>query len=491
MAAFIMLTRLTSNGREDDEGQPEPGPRGQPGGRAARRQGAAPVGHARRVRLRERRRGPRRARRWRRSRSSSARAERRPTRRWRRSRPRSSPSAVSVHRRVRGDGWRADEGPGRRRRRARARDRAGPGALAPQTSELPVRAGQRRHRRPTPAASTSAARTSAIVAAAGGRAGRPGRGRARGAAGRGARRRSRGERDRRLRPERRGGADRGVQGPRQGADGERRGADRRSRGAALARGGARPPAPAPPIRSSSRPTGWPPARAWSSPPTRPRRARRSRSSSSSSGSATRRWCSRSTWRARSCRCSRCATARTSCRWPRPRTTSGSSTATAGPNTGGMGSYSPVPGFDSVPGRADRRRVHRPIVDLMRRRGTPYHGVLYAGLMITAAGPKVLEFNCRFGDPETQAVLPRLRSDLVELLPGRPRAGRPRGAASAEFTDEWAVTVVLASGGLSGLLVEGRRDQRTRRRRRDRRGRGHARRNGAHGGRGSSPPAAGC
>jgi phosphoribosylamine---glycine ligase len=117
----------------------------------------------------------------------------------------------------------------------------------------------------------------------------------------------------------------------------------------------------------------------------------------------------------------------------------------GPNTGGMGSYSPVPRFD--PGEVDRIAdlVHRPIVDAMSRRGTPYHGVLYAGLMLTDAGPKVLEFNCRFGDPETQAVLPRLRSDLVELC----RASRePGGLAGieADFGDDWAVTVVLASAG---------------------------------------------
>ena len=117
----------------------------------------------------------------------------------------------------------------------------------------------------------------------------------------------------------------------------------------------------------------------------------------------------------------------------------------GPNTGGMGSYSPVPGFDAAAVEELTDMVHRPVVDAMSRNGTPYHGVLYAGLMMTAAGPRVLEFNCRFGDPETQAVLPRLRSDLVELC----RAARePGGLAGveAEFADDWAVTVVLASGG---------------------------------------------
>src|SRR3954467_4531042 len=87
----------------------------------------------------------------------------------------------------------------------------------------------------------------------------------------------------------------------------------------------------------------------------------------------------------------------------------------GPNTGGMGSYSPVPGFDPAETERIADLVHRPVADAMKRRGTPFHGVLYAGLMLTADGPKVLEFNCRFGDPETQAVLPRLRSDPLELF----------------------------------------------------------------------------
>jgi phosphoribosylamine--glycine ligase len=117
----------------------------------------------------------------------------------------------------------------------------------------------------------------------------------------------------------------------------------------------------------------------------------------------------------------------------------------GPNTGGMGSYSPVPGFD--PARVEEivDAVHRPVVTLMARRGEPFHGVLYAGLMLTAAGPKVLEFNVRFGDPETQAVLPRLRSDLVELCLAAREPGGLAGA-EAEFGDDWAVTLVLASAG---------------------------------------------
>jgi phosphoribosylamine---glycine ligase len=117
----------------------------------------------------------------------------------------------------------------------------------------------------------------------------------------------------------------------------------------------------------------------------------------------------------------------------------------GPNTGGMGSFSPVPGFDPEHVRALARAVHQPIVDELRSRGTPYHGVLYAGLMMTTDGPKVLEYNCRFGDPETQAILPRLRSDLLDLFD---RASRPGGleGVELEWSPSWAVTVVLASRG---------------------------------------------
>jgi phosphoribosylamine---glycine ligase len=117
----------------------------------------------------------------------------------------------------------------------------------------------------------------------------------------------------------------------------------------------------------------------------------------------------------------------------------------GPNTGGMGSYSPVPGIDDADAERIADLVHRPVVEAMKRRGTPYHGVLYAGLMLTESGPKVLEFNCRFGDPETQAVLPRLRSDLVGLCLASRTAGGLAGLA-ADFADDWAVTVVLASAG---------------------------------------------
>jgi phosphoribosylamine--glycine ligase len=132
----------------------------------------------------------------------------------------------------------------------------------------------------------------------------------------------------------------------------------------------------------------------------------------------------------------------------------------GPNTGGMGSYSPVPGFDTAHAKALAATVHQPVVDELRRRGTPFHGVLYAGLMMTANGPKVLEFNARFGDPETQAILPRLRSDLLEAME---RSITPGGLEGYELDWKklWAVTVVLASRGYpesasKGDVIEGLR-----------------------------------
>ncbi|MEZ5076608.1 MAG: phosphoribosylamine--glycine ligase [Solirubrobacterales bacterium] len=117
----------------------------------------------------------------------------------------------------------------------------------------------------------------------------------------------------------------------------------------------------------------------------------------------------------------------------------------GPNTGGMGSYSPVPGFGPAEVEEIVDRVHRPVVAAMAARGAPFHGVLYAGLMIGDEGPKVLEFNTRFGDPETQAVLPRMRSDLVDLFLAAREPGGLTGM-SARFDPDWAVTVVLASAG---------------------------------------------
>ena len=123
----------------------------------------------------------------------------------------------------------------------------------------------------------------------------------------------------------------------------------------------------------------------------------------------------------------------------------------GPNTGGMGSFSPLP---DVPDEASAEivdTVHRPVLRELARRGTPFHGLLYAGLMRTDDGIRVIEFNCRFGDPETQSLLPRLESDLLSLLAGEP--------AELRVSPQAAVTVVVAGDGYpahgdSGTPIEG-------------------------------------
>ena len=115
----------------------------------------------------------------------------------------------------------------------------------------------------------------------------------------------------------------------------------------------------------------------------------------------------------------------------------------GPNTGGMGSYSPVPGVGEPEVEELLETVHRPVLEKLARRGAPFTGLLYAGLMLTADGPRVLEFNCRFGDPETQSVLPRLDGDLLPLLWGA-ATGELREEAAVH--DDATVTVVLAGAG---------------------------------------------
>ncbi len=125
----------------------------------------------------------------------------------------------------------------------------------------------------------------------------------------------------------------------------------------------------------------------------------------------------------------------------------------GPNTGGMGSYSPVGVATPELLAQVERTILLPVVRALAERGAPYRGCLYAGLMLTAEGPKVVEFNCRFGDPETQVVLPLLEGDLVELLTASAtgslaglRCGIRQGAA---------VCVVLASGGYPGSYERGK------------------------------------
>jgi phosphoribosylamine--glycine ligase len=115
----------------------------------------------------------------------------------------------------------------------------------------------------------------------------------------------------------------------------------------------------------------------------------------------------------------------------------------GPNTGGMGSYSPVRGADAAFVEEIVDAVHRPVVAELAARGTPFSGLLYAGVMLTPDGPRVLEFNARFGDPETQSILPRLDGDLLEALHAAATA-RLHGV-SLGASDRAAVTVVLAGG----------------------------------------------
>jgi phosphoribosylamine--glycine ligase len=121
----------------------------------------------------------------------------------------------------------------------------------------------------------------------------------------------------------------------------------------------------------------------------------------------------------------------------------------GPNTGGMGAYAPVSIADEpLVGRVVGE-VFRPTLDALRDRGRPFTGLLYAGLMITDEGPKVVEFNCRFGDPETQAVLPLLRSSLIELLAGIARGDRLSEGEELSWREAWSVTTVLAAAGYPG------------------------------------------
>ncbi len=124
----------------------------------------------------------------------------------------------------------------------------------------------------------------------------------------------------------------------------------------------------------------------------------------------------------------------------------------GPNTGGMGAYSPPPGFADALRDEAMDRIVRPVLAEMRRRGTPFRGVLFAGLMLTEAGPRLIEFNVRFGDPECQALVVRLRSDLLAAL---------LAACDGELRDfdlrwsaEHSVVVVMAARGYPGAYARG-------------------------------------
>ena len=114
----------------------------------------------------------------------------------------------------------------------------------------------------------------------------------------------------------------------------------------------------------------------------------------------------------------------------------------GPNTGGMGAFSPVAGLGDTAALVEQ--IHQPVIDELARRGAPFVGCLFAGLMLTEDGPRVLEFNARFGDPETQVLVPRLEGDLLEALAAA--ANGNAGRATLREGPDAAVTIVLAGPG---------------------------------------------
>ena len=119
----------------------------------------------------------------------------------------------------------------------------------------------------------------------------------------------------------------------------------------------------------------------------------------------------------------------------------------GPNTGGMGAYSPSTQLDEAALSDLIQKTVRPMVEGLKKDGTPYQGVLYAGLMLTKEGPYVLEYNCRFGDPETEVILPRMRSDLLPVM--AEIANGKLTTSTLEWHDKACITVVMASGGYPG------------------------------------------
>jgi phosphoribosylamine--glycine ligase len=124
----------------------------------------------------------------------------------------------------------------------------------------------------------------------------------------------------------------------------------------------------------------------------------------------------------------------------------------GPNTGGMGSYSPPPFLEPALAREVAETIMKPAVKAMHNEGRPYKGVLYGGLMITSNGPRVLEFNARFGDPEAQVTLPLLQSDLVDIMLAV--VDNRLNSINVEWSDDACVGVVMASGGYPGSYKTG-------------------------------------
>ena len=124
----------------------------------------------------------------------------------------------------------------------------------------------------------------------------------------------------------------------------------------------------------------------------------------------------------------------------------------GPNTGGMGSYSPPSFFGDDMSQQILTTVIQPTIDAMNKNGTPYKGVLYTGLIMTAKGPMVLEYNARFGDPETQAILPRLKTDIVDIMLAVVNGSLKK--MKIQWNNDPCVGVVMASGGYPGEYKKG-------------------------------------
>ncbi len=126
----------------------------------------------------------------------------------------------------------------------------------------------------------------------------------------------------------------------------------------------------------------------------------------------------------------------------------------GPNTGGMGAYSPAPVFTAALEAEVMERIIQPTVSAMARDGRPYSGVFFAGLMLTDQGPKLIEYNCRFGDPECQVLMMRFDGDLVALLLAAATEGGLAGAERPVLSDDYALTVVMAANGYPGTPDKG-------------------------------------
>ena len=124
----------------------------------------------------------------------------------------------------------------------------------------------------------------------------------------------------------------------------------------------------------------------------------------------------------------------------------------GPNTGGMGAISPAPALDQDLNKEIFNNIITPTINGMKLEGNPYEGILYAGVMITNKGPKVIEFNCRLGDPETQVLLPRLNTDLVSIV--QKTIKKNLKEMSIDFIPQNAITVVIASNGYPGEFEKG-------------------------------------